>query len=71
MKKSKYLSDEEVEAEIARLRNDPDVALARLNDRVKYKRRQALYTLRNLQKRGQALRENGITAEMIITSDDN
>lgn len=71
MKKKQFLTDEEVEAEIERLRKDPDVALARLNERVKYKRRQALYTLRSLQKKGQALREEGITAEMIIASDEN
>lgn len=55
------LTDEEVEREIERLRLHPDVQLARAEIRMKYKRRQQLYTLRNLAKRGKELREAGYT----------
>ena len=60
-----WLSDEEVEREIERLNNTEEVALARREDRLKYKRRQRLYLLRNLYKRGEALMEAGITREML------
>lgn len=69
MKNRKSLTDAEVEAEIEMLRRDPDVSLGRLNERVKYKRRQYLYQLRSLQKQGRELRENGITAEMIMSGE--
>lgn len=55
------LTDEEVEQEIARLRVHPDVQLARAAMRLKYKRRQRLYVLRNLAKQGEALRKSGYT----------
>ena len=60
-----WLSDEEVEKEIERLNNTEEVALARREDRLKYKRRQRLYLLRNLYKRGEALMEAGITREIL------
>lgn len=63
--KSCWLSDEEVEKEIERLNNTEEVALARREDRLKYKRRQRLYLLRNLYKRGEALMEAGITREIL------
>ena len=53
-----FLTDDQVEEEIARLRNDPDVKLGRAEQREKYKRRQYLYGLRDLKKRGQAIRNN-------------
>lgn len=63
------LTDEEVELEIARLASDPDVKLAvaerNFKSREKYKRRQKLYSLRNLKKHGSELREAGITREML------
>ena len=55
-----WLTDEQVEIEIEELRNDPDVALARRQMRLKYARRQRLYALRDLKKQGKALREAGI-----------
>ncbi|MBQ7846857.1 MAG: hypothetical protein IJX08_03775 [Clostridia bacterium] len=64
-KKTYGLTDEQVEAEIARLNASPDVALARKAQRLKYRRRQYLYGLRDLEKRGKMLRESGITAEML------
>ena len=60
-----FLTDAQVELEIARLRESPLVKLARKEERIRYQRRQALYQLRNLEKRGKALAEAGITMEML------
>lgn len=59
------LTDEQVEAEIERLNASPAVALARREQRLKYRRRQYLYTLRDLEKKGNALMAAGITDEML------
>ena len=45
-----WLTDEEVEQEIERLNAFKAVALARREQRLKYKRRQYLYQLRDLKK---------------------
>ena len=63
------LTDEQVEAEIEWLRKSPFVALARKEERMKYRQRQALYTLRNLEKKGRALDAAGITSEMLDAMD--
>ena len=63
------LTDEQVEAEIERLRKSPFVALARKEERMKYRQRQALYTLRNLEKKGRALDVAGIKSEMLDAMD--
>lgn len=60
-----WLTDEAVEAEIARLQQSDFVKLARKEMRLKYKRRQCLYQLRNLDKRGKELAKAGITPENI------
>lgn len=60
-----FLTDEAVEREIAKLSVSPAVKLARRELRLKYKRRQTLYTLRALEKRGRELQESGITLENI------
>ena len=60
-----FLTDEAVEREIARLTATDEVKLARRELRLKYKRRQQLYTLRALEKRGRELQEAGITIENI------
>ncbi len=65
MAKSEFLTDEAVEREIARLTATEEVKLARREMRLKYKRRQQLYTLRALEKRGRELQEAGITIENI------
>lgn len=62
-KNTEYLTDEQVEEEIARLTASKPVKLARKELRLKYKRRQALYQLRNLEKRGNELIELGITMD--------
>ena len=55
------LTDDEVEREIEELEQSELVKLARKEARLKYARRQRLYNLRNLQKRGQQLKEAGVT----------
>ena len=61
----KWLTDEEVEAEIEKLKKSEAVKLARKQARLIYKRRQTLYNLRDLEKKGKALMEAGITSEML------
>ena len=65
IEKSVYLTDEQVEREIERLRESPLVALARKEERIRYKRRQVLYNLRALEKKGKQLQAAGITMEML------
>lgn len=60
-----FLTDEQVEQEIALLTASETVKLARREQRLRYKRRQQLYTLRALDKRGAELQELGITIENI------
>ena len=60
-----FLTDEEVEREIERLSASPMVALARKEQRIRYRRRQFLYTLRNFEKKGKELTRAGITMEML------
>lgn len=61
----KYIPDEEIDAEIARLRQSPDVRLAERYKRLMNRRRIYLYELRAAEKRGQKLRESGITEETL------
>ena len=59
------LTDEEVEKEIERLNVSEAVALARRKARLDYRRRQYLYQLRDLEKKGKALLDAGITREVL------
>lgn len=65
MKHDNWLSDLEVEEEIERLKESEYVALARKEQRLQYKRRQILYNLRNLEKKGKALAAQGVTIENV------
>ena len=58
-----FLTDEQVEREIERLSQSEAVKLARREQRIKYRRRQQLYTLRAYEKRGMELMKNGVTLE--------
>lgn len=58
-----WMTDEQVEQEIDRLLHSEDVQLAKKEIRIKYKRRQYMYQLRNMEKRGKQLRNDGITIE--------
>ena len=60
-----FLTDKEVEAEIERLTATDAVKLARREQRIKYRRRQQLYTLRALEKRGKQLMAEGVTMEAL------
>lgn len=60
-----WLTDQEVEMEIESLKTSPMVQLARKEQRLKYKQRQVLYQLRNLEKRGCQLADKGITMDNI------
>lgn len=72
MKETKWLTDEQVEKEIERLNASPAVALARRKARLEYRRRQRLYSLRDLEKKGKALMAAGITREILDSMyDDN
>ena len=70
VKMGKQLTDEQVEQEIESLKNDPHVKLFQANQRLKYKRRQKLYTLRWQKKEGKRLEDSGITLEMIKSMED-
>lgn len=59
------LTDVQVEIEIERLSNSEAVKLARAEQRIKYKRRQYMYTLRSLEKRGKQLIEEGFNLDSI------
>ena len=58
------LTDEQVEQEIKRLTSSPYVKLARAELRAKYRKRQYLYGLRNLEKHGKELADAGMTEQM-------
>ncbi len=61
--KQELLTDEQVEVEISRLLVSEDVILAKKERGIKLRRRQYMYNLRTLEKRGKQLREDGITME--------
>ena len=63
MRRNHFLTDEQVEGEIERLTIMPEVRLARQEERLRYKRRQYMYKLRALEKRGRELMAQGITPE--------
>jgi hypothetical protein len=60
-----FLTEERVEQEIERLTNSEAVKLARREQRIKYRRRQQMYTLRALEKRGKQLMAEGVTMEAL------
>lgn len=60
-----WLTDEQVEMEITRLLHTEEVQLAKKEIRIKYKRRQYMYQLRNMEKRGQQLIKDGINIDNI------
>lgn len=57
------LSDEQVEQEIVRLQRSPYVKLANKERRVRSRRRQYLYGLRQLEKKGKELAAAGFTMD--------
>ena len=63
------MTDAEVEAEIERLKVSPHVQLAKKEQRVRYKRRQYMYTLRMYEKKGKELEAAGVTLESLDSMD--
>lgn len=60
-----FLSDEAVEEEISRLMASPYVKLAKKEERIRYRRRQYMYTLRMYEKKGRQLEADGVTLEVL------
>lgn len=65
MARRDYLTDEQVEREIERLLDSDMVKLAKKEEYVRNRRRQYLYCLRSLEKKGKELAESGITMEVL------
>ena len=59
------MTDAQVEEEIKRLWDTDAVKLAKKSQQIKYRRRQQLYSLRVMEKRGKELMAQGITFENI------
>ena len=64
------LTDEQVEKEIERLKQSDYVALAKAEERKRYRRRQYMYQLRSMEKRGMELAKCGFNLENIEIDDD-
>ena len=60
-----FMTDEQVEMEIERLLDSEEVQLAKKEAAIKYRRRQYMYQLRSMEKRGKQLKAEGITMENI------
>ena len=65
MARRDYLTDDKVEQEIERLLDSELVKLARKEEYVRNRRRQLLYSLRCLEKKGKELVASGITMEVL------
>lgn len=65
MAKKEILTDEQVEQEIKRLLESPDVKLAKKAEYARTKRRQYMYGLRSYEKKGKELAKLGITIELL------
>ena len=63
--KKKAFTDEQVEEEIKRLLESPDVKLAKKAESVKNRRRQYMYSLRTLEKKGKELSKLGVTMNLL------
>ena len=59
------LTDEMVEKEIERLQSSEFVKLAKKEERMRFRRRQQLYSLRMYEKKGRELAKSGITMESL------
>ncbi len=65
MAREKPLTDEQMEQEIARLEKSSYVQLAEQEQRIIRRRKQRLYNLRWLEKRGRKLAGEGVTMESL------
>lgn len=62
-KKKRGMTDEDVEREIDRLRKSEFVKIAKQEEQIRYARRNLLYNLRSLERKGRKLYEMGWRAE--------
>ena len=62
---ARQLTDEQVEKEIKRLTSSEYVKLAKKEEYMRNRRRQYLYSLRTLEKKGKELAKSGITMEVL------
>lgn len=62
---NKKWTDEQVEAEIARLEGSEYVKLARKENQIKYRRKQYMWNLQGLEARGKRLASSGVTFDNI------
>lgn len=60
-----YLTDDQVEREIARLLESPHVKLAKREEQIRQRRRRYMYDLRYLEKKGRKLEAEGVTLESL------
>ena len=60
-----FITDEQVEAEIARLQASPLVKLARREENIRNRRQQYIYQLRAYEKKGKGLMALGVTMEYL------
>ena len=63
MARNKKWTDEQVEAEIARLKDSEFVKLARREQQIKYRRKQQMWSMQCMEARGKQLASEGITHE--------
>lgn len=63
--REEWLTDEQVEDEIERLKESEYVKLDKLSQRIKNRRRQYMYSLRSMEKRGKELAAAGVTMESL------
>lgn len=65
MTRDDFLTDEGVEEEIARLRDSEYVKLAKKEQAIRYRRRQYMYQLRSMEKKGRQLAAEGWTMDSL------
>lgn len=70
MDKTIGMTDEAVELEIEQLKHSEFVQLAKEEERARYRRRQYLYQLRWLEKRGRQLAAQGVDLESLIAAEE-
>ena len=64
-----FLTDKQVDTEIGRLLESPMVKLAKRDQAIRYRKRQYMYNLRTLEKRGIELANMGVTLESLNEED--
>lgn len=60
-----YITDDQVEREIARLLESPYVKLAKREEQIRQRRRRYMYDLRCLEKKGRQLEAEGVSFKIL------